>query len=117
MAAAEGVGAGEGDDLAVVEAHAVEDGAEVGLVFGAVGEAPVRRAEADVPVRAAGAPGDLGALHFLDGADAAEGPEVRVGYPGEFCWGGLVGSWEGEDGGGKWEVGRWFGTLGMTTYL
>ena len=87
MAAAEGVGAGQGDDFAVIEAHAVEDGAEVRLVFGAVGEAAVGRAHGDVAVGAAGAPGDDGALHFLDGADAGEGPEVGVGYPGEFLWG------------------------------
>ncbi len=37
MAAAESVGTAEGDDLAVIEAHAAEDGAEVGLLFGAVG--------------------------------------------------------------------------------
>lgn len=84
MAAAEGVGAGQGDDLLVVEAHTVEDGAEVVLAFGAVGEAAVGRAVGDVSVGAAGAPGDDGALHFLDGADASEGPEVGVGYPGVF---------------------------------
>ena len=86
VAAAEGVGAGQGDDLPVVEAHAVEDGAEVGLLFGPVGEAAVGRAHGYVPGGAAGAPGDGGALHFLDGADAGEGPEVRVGYPGVFGW-------------------------------
>lgn len=92
VAAAEGVGAGQGDDFAVVESHAVEDGAEVGLLFGAVGEPAVGRAHGYVPVGAAGAPGDGGALHLLDGADAGEGPEVRVGYPGVFCWeGGLEG--------------------------
>ena len=90
VAAAEGVGAGQGDDFAVVEAHAVEDGAEVGLLFGAVGEPAVGRAHGDVPVGAAGAPGDGGALHFLDGADSGEGPEVRVGYPGVFCWEGGI---------------------------
>ena len=84
MAAAERVRAGEGDDLAVVEAHAAEDGAQVGLVLGAVGQAAVGRAHGHVAVCAARAPGDGGALHFLDGADASEGPEVGVGYPGMF---------------------------------
>lgn len=84
MAAAQGVRARQGDNLPVVEAHAAEDGAEVRLVLGAVGEAPVGRAHGDVAVCAAGAPGDGGALHLLDGADAGEGPEVRVGDPGEF---------------------------------
>ena len=87
MAAAEGVRAGQGDDFPVVETHAVEDGAQVRLVFGAVGEASVGCAHGYVAVVAAGAPGDGGTLHFLDGADAREGPEVRVGYPGEFLWG------------------------------
>ncbi len=56
------------------------------LFFGAVGESAVGGAHADVAVLAAGAPGDGGTLHFLDGADAAEGPEVGVGDPGEFVY-------------------------------
>ena len=72
----------------------------MGLLFGAVGEAAVGGAEGDITVGAAGAPGDGGALHFLDGGDTGEGPEVGVGYPGElFCGeeGGLVGvGWEGD---------------------
>ena len=55
--------------------------------FGAVGEAAIGGAEGDVAVGAAGAPGDGGTLHFLDGGDAAEGPEVGVGYPGELLCG------------------------------
>ena len=56
------------------------------MFLGPVGEAAVRRAEGDVAVGAARAPGDGGALHFLYGGDAGEGPEVGVGYPGElFC--------------------------------
>ena len=86
MAAPQGVSAGEGDYFSIVETHAAEDGAEVGLLFGAVGEAAVGGAEGDVAVGAAGAPGNGGTLHFLDGGDAGEGPEVGVGYPGElFC--------------------------------
>lgn len=84
VAAAEGVRARQGDNLPVVEAHAAEDGAEVRLVLGAVRQAPVGGAHGYVAVGAAGAPGDGGALHLLDGADAGEGPEVRVGYPGEL---------------------------------
>ena len=60
MAAAEGVGAAEGDDLPVVETHAVEDGAEVGLLFCAVRETAVGSTEGDVAVGAAGTPGDDG---------------------------------------------------------
>lgn len=62
MAASEGMGAGESDDLAVVEAHAAEDGSEVGLLFGAVGETTVGCAHRYVTVGAAGAPGDDWAL-------------------------------------------------------
>ena len=87
VAAAEGVRAGQGDDFPVVETHAVEDGAQVGLIFGAVREAAVGRAHGYVAVGAAGAPRDDGTLHFLDGADAREGPEVGVGYPRKFGWG------------------------------
>ena len=84
VAAAEGVRTGQGDNFPVVEPHAVEDGAQVGLLLGAVREAAVGRAHGYVAVGAAGPPGDDGALHFLDGADAGEGPEVGVGYPREF---------------------------------
>ena len=88
MAPPQGVSTRQGDDFPVVETHAAEDGAEVGLCFGAVGEAAVGGAEGNVAVGAAGAPGDGGTLHFLDGGDAGEGPEVGVGYPGElFCGG------------------------------
>jgi hypothetical protein len=83
VAAPERVGAGQRDHFLVGEAHAPEDGADVAAVFARVGEAPVRRTEADVPVGAPRAVGDLGALHFLDRGHAAEDPEVRVGYPGE----------------------------------
>ncbi len=101
MAAAERVRARQGDDFPVVEPHAAEDGAQVRLVLGAVGEAAVGRAHGDVAVGPAGAPGDDGALHFLDGADAGEGPEVRVCYPGVFFWGriGLEGLGRGLKGG------------------
>ena len=73
------------------------------MIFGAVGEAAVGRAHGDVAVVAAGTPGDGRALHFLDGADAGEGPEVGVGYPGVFCWGDVrvvVKDRRGKEGGG-----------------
>ena len=78
----------EGYDFAVVEAHAAEDGAEVRLLFGAIGESTIRRAGADITVGAAWAPGYGGTLHFLDCGHAGEGPEVGVGYPREirFDW-------------------------------
>lgn len=100
MAAAKGVSAGQGDYFPVVEAHSREDGAQVRLVFGAVGEPSVGRAHGYVAVGAAGPPGDGGALHFLDGAYPGEGPEVGVGYPGVFFWRG---------GGIRWVCGEKFG--------
>lgn len=84
MAAAEGVGAREGNDLLVVEAHTVENVAEVVGALGGIGETTIRSAGRDITVRTARAVGDVGALHLLDGADTAEDPEIRVGYPGEF---------------------------------
>lgn len=88
VAAAERVGAGQRNHGAVVEAHAAEDGADVAAVLGCVGEAAVGCAEGKVAVAAARAVRDLGALHLLDGGDAAQDPEVRVADPGE---GGLDG--------------------------
>ena len=78
----------------------------MGLLFGAVGEAAVGCAKGKITVGAAGAPGDDGScdvmslvgrmkrgvvvrdltLHFLDGGDTSEGPEVGVGDPGEFLF-------------------------------
>ena len=84
VAPAESVGTGKGDDLLVVEAHAAEDSAEVLLLLGGVGEAAVGRAGGHVAVMAAGAEGDRGALHLLDGGDTSEDPEIRVRDPGEL---------------------------------
>lgn len=84
VAATQSMCPAQGYDLTVVEAHAAEDGAQVGLLFRSVGETAVGRAHADVSVSAARAPGNDGALHFLDGADAGEGPEVGVAYPWEL---------------------------------
>lgn len=89
VAAAESVGAGESDDVLVVEAHAVEDGAQVVVALGAIRQAAVRSAVADVAVLAAGAPVDVGAAHLLDGAAGGESPQVGVGDPGEGLLHGL----------------------------
>lgn len=76
--------AAQSDNLAVIETHTAKDGAEMGLLLRAVRETTIGRAHADVSVRSAWAPGHDGTLHFLDGADAGECPEVGVGDPGEF---------------------------------
>ena len=89
VAAAEGVSTRKSDNLAVVETHAVEDGTQVRLLFGAVGKTPIGCARGDITVGTPWAPGDDGALHFLDGCDAGQRPEVRMGYPGELLLDGL----------------------------
>lgn len=89
VAAAESVGTGESDDLLIVEAHTVEDGAKVLLLLGSVGETAVGSAVRDITVVTAGSPGNLGALHLLDGSDTSKSPEVRVGDPGELLLDGV----------------------------
>ena len=86
MTAAKSVGSRQGDDLGIVEAHATEDGAEMGLVFRSVRQATVRRAKGNIAVGAAGPPGDYGTLHLLYGGHASERPKVGIAYPGKaFC--------------------------------
>lgn len=78
--------AAQRNDLTVIEAHAAEDGAEMGLLFRTVGETSVGSAHGHISVGSARPPWDYGTLHFLDGADAGEGPQIGVGDPGElFC--------------------------------
>jgi len=84
VAATERMGTGQGDHFLVVEAHATEDGADVLLVLGSVRETAVGSAVRDVTVGAAGAVGDLGALHLLDGGNTGKNPEIRVGDPREL---------------------------------
>lgn len=84
MAASKGVGTRQSDDLLVVEAHAVEDVAEVVLALGSIGETAIRSAGSDIPVGATRAEGDVGAQHLLDSADAGKNPEIRVGDPGKL---------------------------------
>jgi hypothetical protein len=78
------VGTRESDNFLVVEAHAVEDVAEVVRALGGIGQTAVGSASRDLPVRTSGTVGDIGALHLLNGADTAEDPEVGVGNPGEL---------------------------------
>ena len=84
MAAAERVRAAQRHDLAVVKPHAVEDVAQVVLALGAVRQAAVGRAEGHVAVGAPRPPRDRGALHLLEGAHAAQRPQVRVRDPREL---------------------------------
>lgn len=83
---AERVSAAKSDHFAVIEAHAAEDGADVVLALGSIGETSVRSAGGNVTVLAAGSPGDGRSLHFLNGADAGEGPEITVADPREFLY-------------------------------
>ena len=92
---------GKGDHGAVVETHAAEDGADVASVLAGVGKTAIGCAEGDVAVGAASAVWDLGALHFLDGADTGEDPQIRVGDP----WEGLLDGLEEIAGGLETSVG------------
>jgi hypothetical protein len=89
VAAAQSVRAGQSNHFLVAETHASENGADVAAVLGCVGETTIWCAEAEIAVGAAGAVGDLGTLHLLDGADAGEDPEVGVGDPWEGFLDGL----------------------------
>lgn len=84
VAAAKGMGTGEGDDLLVVEAHPVEDISQMISTLGPVGKTPVRSAECDIPVLPARAVGDSGTQHLLYRSDAAQNPKVGVGDPREL---------------------------------
>lgn len=84
VAAAESVSTGKSNDLLIVEAHAVEDVAEMVLGLGGIRKTAVGSAGSDITVLATGAVGDLGALHLLDGADTGKDPEVGVGDPREL---------------------------------
>lgn len=84
VASAQGVRAREGDNLLVVETHAVEDVAQMAVLLAGIRQPAVARHEGSVAVGAARSPCDGGTLHLLDGGDAGEGPEVRVGDPGEL---------------------------------
>jgi hypothetical protein len=81
VAAAEGVGTGEGNDFLVVETHSAEDGAEMVLFFRSIWETAIRGAKRQVAVRAAWAVWYHWALHLLEGADACEDPEIGVSNP------------------------------------
>jgi microcystin degradation protein MlrC len=72
VAAAEGVGTGKGDNLTVVEAHAVEDVTEVLGALRGVRETAVGGLVDLEAVNTAGAPGDGGATSLLDGGDTTK---------------------------------------------
>ncbi|KAI7968196.1 hypothetical protein EIK77_010366 [Talaromyces pinophilus] len=83
---AQRVSAAKSDHFAVIEAHAAEDGADVVLALGSIGETSVGSAGGNVTVLATGSPGNGRSLHFLDGADTGKGPEIAVADPGEFLY-------------------------------
>ena len=105
VAAAEGVGAGEGDDFVVGETcgelgcarreedrrqeacaltHAREDGPEVILRLRPIRQTSIRCTPAGIAVGAARTPRHNRALHFLDGGHGGKGPEVGVRDPGKL---------------------------------
>jgi len=70
VAATEGVRAGERHDFLVVEAHAIEDVAQVFLALGGVGRRPSGVQAVTSPSARPGAPWDHGSLHLLHSAYA-----------------------------------------------
>lgn len=84
VASAKSVSAGEGDDLLVIEAHAVEDVTEVAAALGSIGKPAVRSAGSDVSIGTARSPWDDRALHLLNGGDTTESPQVGVSNPREL---------------------------------
>jgi len=84
VAAAKGVGTGEGNDLLIIKAHTAEDLSEVGSALSSVGKTAIRSTGGRLTVRATRPVRNSRALHFLNGADTSENPEIRVADPGEL---------------------------------
>lgn len=84
MAATESVSTGEGNNVLVIETHAVENVPQVAMGLGSIGKTAVRSASGDIAVGATRSVRDNRALHLLDGANTAEDPEIGVGDPGEL---------------------------------
>lgn len=89
VAAAEGVGAREGDHGTVIESHAAKDGADVAAILGGIGQTAIRSAEGDITIGTASTVRNLRTLHLLDGANTTENPQVRVADPRESLLDGL----------------------------
>ena len=86
MAAAQGVGTAQRYNLLVIEAHAVEDVAQVSVAFAGVRQPAVGRARRHVLVGAAWPVWNGRTLHLLDGYHAGEDPEVGGRNPGELSF-------------------------------
>jgi hypothetical protein len=84
VAAAKGVGTRESNDLLIIEAHTAEDLSEVGSTLSGVGKTAIRSTGDRITVRATRPVRNNRALHFLNGTDASENPEIRVADPGEL---------------------------------
>jgi hypothetical protein len=84
VAASESVGTAQGHNFLVVEAHAVEDVAQVLVALGSVGETSVRRAVGLLLINAARSEGHSRALHLLDSHNTGQDPEIGGGDPGEL---------------------------------
>lgn len=82
VASANGVATAEGDNLLVVEAHAVEDVTQVLGALAGVGQTTIGSAGSSVVIATAGSERDDGSQHLLDGADTGKDPEIGVADPG-----------------------------------
>ena len=84
VAPSESVGTAQSDNLLVIEAHAAEDIAQVLVALGSIWQTSIGCARSHLLVESASPEWDGRTLHFLDGDDSAENPEVGVGDPREL---------------------------------
>jgi hypothetical protein len=84
VAASESMSSAKSDDLLVTEAHATKDGTEMVLLLGSVRKTSVWGAGGNILIGSSRAVWDDRALHFLDGADTTENPEIGIGNPREL---------------------------------
>lgn len=82
VASANGVATAKGDNLSVIETHAVEDVTQVLGALAGVGQTAIGGAGSSVVIATARSVRHDGSQHLLDGADTAKDPEIGVGDPG-----------------------------------
>jgi hypothetical protein len=84
MASTKGMGTAKSNDFLIGETHSVKDVADVSGSLCAIGKTTIRGTGRNIFVGTAWSPWDGRAAHFLQCADTGEGPEIRVGDPGEL---------------------------------
>jgi len=71
----------ESNNFSIIKAHSVEDVSQMSGTLGSIGKASIGCASCNVSVGTSRAIRDDWSLHFLDGANPSEDPEVGVGNP------------------------------------